>query len=703
MTAVAQNIRVQLTDKLLNESRDSGVISQKTFNAIKKSNEFYTPFEVIEYMADNFKGIPGGKKSFNVATQNIIKPIKGTTKDIDEPLNAIVRKVFKVVNINERNKVAQKFINLRKLDPKMDELIVPFKEGTAVPRGFEKFSAFFDGDKKTFAIPSDVAEALKGLNAENMDLLTQMASIGTKILKTGATQLNLAFAVPNMVRDFQTAKLVNKTGFNFRDWTKGLASVLKRDTMFKAFEEEGASFAGFFTRQRRTLPVTPQELAGQSLSKKIITHLNPFKIIAKVAETSELSTRVGLFKRNLGKGLSATESAFEARNATIDFAKMGSKMKIINQWVPFINARSQGSFNIARVTLVPSSPKYNPARAAWLGASMITVPQVATYMWNTSQYPDVWDDIRQFEKDKNFMFISGREKDEEGKWVNVVKIPKGDFGRIVGNPVEAFLEFWRSKDPSDFDGVALKAISDFSPISFEREGKLSGGAVLSGVLPTVAKAGIESATGVNLYSGFPVVPRSLEGTSPREQFTKKTPKILVKIGQAFNVSPIKLDNAIGTIGGGLARQVVDPPFGIIKGVGRRFTGARGGERFEKDFELVTDITRDLKDESVQLKRRTIQLIDAARKQPDPESKKNFIQENILVDSKLTKEFVNLMKKGDEAPIFRFIRQLPIVGRVRYIQGKIIGMTSDEEKIDFIKEMLQKKILTEGVVEEVIRK
>ena len=78
---------------------------------------------------------------------------------------------------------------------------------------------------------------------------------------------------------------------------------------------------------------------------------------------------------------------------------------------------------------------------------MIVTPSVSTYLWNQTQFPDVFRDIRRFEKDNNFIFIYGREKDEQGRWLNVVKIPKGDIGKIMSNPIESFLDFLNKNNP----------------------------------------------------------------------------------------------------------------------------------------------------------------------------------------------------------------------------------------------------------------
>src|SRR5690606_9709551 len=52
------------------------------------------------------------------------------------------------------------------------------------------------------------------------------------------------------------------------------------------------------------------------------------------------------------------------------------------------------------------------------------------------------------------------------------------------------------------------------------------------------------------WRGLPIVPRGLENVEPREQYRWNTSESLVKVGRAFDVSPIALDHFLrGYFGG----------------------------------------------------------------------------------------------------------------------------------------------------------
>ena len=71
-------------------------------------------------------------------------------------------------------------------------------------------------------------------------------------------------------------------------------------------------------------------------------------------------------------------AALVARDATIDFAKMGTVMQTLNQVIPFLNARVQGFSNLGRVI------KNNPEM--FMRTQMLTsaYPAIALHKWNTN-------------------------------------------------------------------------------------------------------------------------------------------------------------------------------------------------------------------------------------------------------------------------------------------------------------------------------
>jgi hypothetical protein len=843
------------SNKLLTEMKDAGIISQQSYDAIIKANERYVPLQRAAYVAEQADNIPRGSNVFSVAKQDLIKAIEGSTKEIVDPLESIVRNTYRTVSLIARNKVAQLVGDLSKLD-EFKGIVIPlntaeqteakfgilktlkdtFKENRAalselskvkkeesitqrtlekvsfggesfnrsvsglesklratqkeadqlfelavsssvdlesnagiqrliskaetrerqlyklsaemsskikaiqeskvapkaeqlrdikvlrstieglisqrkaainelrsqltvlrpkeVPAGMEKISVLRRGIKEEYAVPKNVGEALKGMNTEAVDMVTKWASKSAAALRAGATSFNLAFLPSNIIRDFQTATIVSKVGFTPIDWVKGFAEAINRGEDYKRFLESGASYSGYFESQKG-VSKTVQALA-ESKGKRIIkTIANPLELIRFAGEQTELAPRLGVFKRSLAKGFSETEAAFNARNATVDFAKAGSTMKVANMWVPFLNARLQGTVNMfAKIGKDPLSSSLKLS-------AIVGAPVIATYLHNTRNHSDIWNDIAQFEKDNNFIIIYGDGRDAEGNPTQVIKIPKGD-AKIFSTPLENFIAYMDKTAHDTFGSMLLKVFSAISPVGFEQDGQFAPQQLIGGVLPPTIKAGVESVTNKNLYTGRDIVPRKLQGASPEQQYTETTSPIAKKIGQLFNISPLKIQNAVGTQFGGLGRQILDPlNYGTT--VAGRFVGAAGGALERKEIDNIDSFLRSQTDVRVQQSRdaeatyaylKSLSGDEAATKfdeiiQKDPTMAKNINQ--LIEDESLGLTFAD-----------RLVKQLGVANeqRAQYIVTKLQGLEDDTARAQIFDEYVNKKIITSDVADQI---
>lgn len=683
LTQVTNSVRREFTDKILTDLVDSGVMSSESKAKILSENQFYAPFQVVEYVNKNIDKVAKGVNAFSVREPGFLKSVQGTEKDINSPLDALMNYTVNATQLAEKNRVLNKLVNLRHSSKEMAEMIRPIEFGESVPHGFDKISLFRNGVKESYAVPSDISDVVKGLNNESIDLITKTASYASRALRAGATQLNLAFVFPNMIRDYQTAKIVSKVGFSVSDWVKGFGYALRKGDMYQRFLQSGGSFGGYMTHARRTIPGSAKELLGSPLSKANEI-LNPVKWINKVGEISEQSTRLGVFARGLRNGLTMEESAFNARNSTVDFAKVGTKMKIANLWVPFLNARTQGIGNFF------SALKSNPKRFALNASAIVGTPLTLTYAWNTTQYPDVWDDIPQFEKDNYFIFIGGRQKAEENgkeKYVNVYKIPKGDVGKIVGNPLESFYEYLRGKDP-EYSKIAMGLLDSISPIG------ASTGSVLSTIIPPPVKAAAEGFSNKNFFTGRQIVPEAIKGASPRQQYTETTSPIAIQIGDIINVSPMKIENAMGTLFGGVGRQLIDP-LQATNTLKRRFVGASANAEQDSQFEVLEQILQDSGDKSASDYRLVRQsLIDFDSVPPDKNLRARFFADRFKGNRRAAEKFVELYmsKQSGDIPIFKALRNIKVEDRIKFLREYSQGL-SEEERILFLKSAWENKVVT----------
>jgi hypothetical protein len=707
-------------NELLDYSRKAEIIDDKTFDIIKSKNQKWTPFDVVDYLENQMSSIPSGSKSFSVGVQDAVKKMIGTTKEIADPLESLVRRTYKVINLAERNKVAKKIVDLRKLTPELNELIKPIKYGgtelNVIPKGYDKISVFEAGTKVDYAVPQEIAESIKGLTQQSVDFVNKFFSYSAKAFRAGTTILNASFFIPNALRDYHTAKVMSKYGFNFVDYLKGFSQTISRGNMYKLWKESGGTFA---TRMA-VYSGYPAEKALKNITegtakKAIKTIFNPFKLLNTIASVVEEAPRVAVFQKAFKKGAQISEAALESRQATIDFAKMGSKMRVANSFIPYLNARLQGTLNIARIL------KEKPIRAIPTIAYTVSIPTILSYLHNRKQ--EGWEKIPQWEKDNNWIITTGTFKNSDGEIVpSYIKIPKGDIGRVFGNPLESLLTFIDTKDSKSIDRLALEMFSDISPVPFYEEGKMQVGKSLSSITPPLPKTIFETKTNKELFTGLPIVPESRVKASPKYQFKASTTETAKIIGEALNISPAKLQYGLKGILGSVTSQALQGADVVLRKIGKaepsklttkeklmyapitgRFFGARGGEEDKEKLEKLDDLEREATDRRIEADIKAQKFLDEIKKTPK-EERATLIKDTLLNMNEYEVEKVKNLLKDQVKDIEHLdskAKALPVKERTKYILDEI-KKTPKEERATLIKQMIEKGILTDNILKEMQR-
>ena len=572
-----QSIQKWADENILKPATESGIISQKVYDSVIEKNRHWMPFHVIDELPDPaaLDKMPRGTEIFSVNKQGIIHELEGTEKIIRDPFDSIIDKLSNAVNLIKRNEVAQKLINIREVMPEAKEFIKPLEKSESAPKGWGSISVFTDGKNTKWIVPEELSWSMHQMNEVEAGILGNFVKFTSAAFRKGATTLYIPFSLSNAVRDAQMAVMTSKYGFNPVDWVKGFAEGLKGafgwdSKLIDEFAKNGGGFGGFI-QSAKEIGGIKNQLFEPTWWKRTKAVINPFNLVSNFAEATELAPRLGVYSRALKEGASGLEAAFEARNSTIDFAKSGQEMRIINMWVPFVNARWQALLNTARIF------KDSPVKASAKAGALIVTPGVTTYFWNAMNYPDLYEDVPRWIKDTYFPIIVGEDKDQDGNRIpKMVLIPKGDVGQIFYNPIEYALDYVRKGEPNNFTKLALEWMSQLAPIPFTRDGELSTTQFLSGALPPILRTPAELATNKSFFTDGPVVPRRLEQVAPTEQYDDKTPYAAVVIGRALGVSPMKLAYGLNGLLGGFGREVIDPAK-ILETSASRFYRSVGGE------------------------------------------------------------------------------------------------------------------------------
>ena len=576
-------------DTMLKELADNGIISRESYDAIKAKNQnYFSKFDVVDHLLDNHSNLAIGK-SFNVAKQDLVKSQVGTESKIADPIEATIRQTIKGVDLINRNKVGQ---SLYKISQSSD-LVTELKSGQSVPAGYEKISTFVDGSKVELAVPKEVGESLKHLTSHQADFVTKAMSTTGNLLRKGATSLNAGFAVvSNPLRDLQSLALNSKyiksnpVSLGLA-WTKGFAHALTDSDLYREFIANGGGQSTFFGRQPEKITELAKGIersAAQNIGRTILNPKELFGLIPAIegaGQKFELAPRLAEYGAAKKAGMSPTQAAFDARNVTVDFSQAGTVGQVMNQWVPFLNARLQG--NVKSLEAIGR----NPGRAALVAGYTIAVPTITTYMWNREHFGDVYDQIPQYVKDQNFIIVYGRNKDASGTYTDVVKIPKGDLGKIFGNTLESFLDFATHRSGKNIAQVAGEALSSLSPIDFMQDGKPSVTTAIGNALPPAIKAGVEAGTNYSFFKGGPVVPATLQGLPNSEQVRPNTSKLAKGIAGVTGQSPLKVENTIQNLTGGVTKQF-ESPSSLQKGITGRVSGAPGSNVDNKFYNVLNE-------------------------------------------------------------------------------------------------------------------
>lgn len=543
-------------DSLIDMYEGEGLISKQHANNLRKNPDYFAKMEVLQDETDRL--FRGKTSSVNVREVRGLKGIKGQQNNaiLAPSAESYVKQTTRAIDDVANNKVGRSLGKLADETGEGSPIMRLEKESTDIPKGYTRITYLEDGKKNFLAVPKEVGDVLTGADAQTFDLVTSAIGKVHNIFRQGVTTYNPLFVfLRNPARDIKSF-LTNSRFVPVRralfDYSTAMMDALTKGTWTKEFLRAGGGQAGYFSREGgqagKQIAKTTKELTGKrSTLGRVVT--SPRDFMQAMSEAIEMAPRVAEYRAARKKGKSAEEAAIAGREVTVDFAQGGNVAKVMNQWVPFLNARAQG------VRRLGQALKENPKRALTVWAATGIAPMATLMAWNQSNFKDIWNDIQDYEKENNFIFITGRGKD--GK-PNYVKFPKGDIDKILGNTFETMLDqFMGSGKPAaqQLVGSLISGASNVSPISFASGGNVNAASVLSGALPPVAKVPAEAAANYSFFKDAPIVPENLQGAPTNEQLSPSTTGLAALIGNKAGLSPLQVDNAMQGLAGNVPADI----------------------------------------------------------------------------------------------------------------------------------------------------
>lgn len=278
----------------------------------------------------------------------------------------------------------------------IEEIIFARQQFTSDPT----ILSLFEKGKKAYVKIYDqkLAAALKGTNKQPLGSLFQAVGSFTRLYSGLNTRFNPEFALPNKIRDLQETAvyLASQKDIGF----KGAASMVGKDTgswkdvvdflrgkdtpgakLYEEMREAGGTTGGFglSTKKQIAVNIDKLERLAESKTKRIANNLVQY--IDDWNTIFEDSTRLSVYRQAREMGLSKERAAAMAKEASINFNRMGTNGPIINAIYMFSNASIQGSVKMMRSL---KNPKVLAAVVAAVGGSVATVST-----WN-DQVDEKW-------------------------------------------------------------------------------------------------------------------------------------------------------------------------------------------------------------------------------------------------------------------------------------------------------------------------
>ena len=518
---------------LLQQLVKSGMLKPEIYAELVKKYPNYVPF-FRDFKAESMDGFLASSKGFiNVASP--IKRFKGSTRDIIDPLQSILRNTYQFTNAIERNKVAQNFAKLADIHG-MGRIVEQVKEGSARATD-NTFTVWQRGQKVVYETTPELKAALEMSDKNASNLLVRIMQTPASWLRAGATSTT-GFALANLVRDNVSAAIFSKHGYlPVFDTLKGVSQFIKKGELYQEYLRSGASGAAMVSLDRDYMGGQIREILRKEPTwQKVVK--NPIEVMRAISEASEISTRLaeydnarkgytGLANRLFGserKSLTPQQAALEARDITIDFSRIGKNTKTANRVVAFFNAAVQGADKLRRVW------KEDPVGASIRATLFVTIPTVA--LWQLNKDNPEYQELPQYVKDTYWILPSGD---------HLIKIPKPfELGVLYGTSVERMLQ-WMDDKEHGRKGIGFKGYS-------ERVADV----LTPSVMPTAFIPIAEWAANYSFWRQKSIVPQAQQDLPDALQYGQNTSAVAKGIGSLFNVSPYKVDNTIRGYGGNLA-------------------------------------------------------------------------------------------------------------------------------------------------------
>lgn len=606
--------------QLLRKMYESGLIDKDLHDRLA-AESFYVPF--MRDMSDKpLSGGGTGGSADGPGMTRVIAKMKGSQRDIIDPIESLLTQTFLVNRTIRHNDVIKAFVDFfgrakgvggRYVEPvtAQEARRYTFDLGAAIERKAKDIGMSADDARLLAGTMSDLSgedplmgsffkmeptskrgepivfykdggqlKAVRFMNeAEGMplyelvtamphglsDMAAQIMGTSAGILRSGIVT-NPVFMLTNFIRDQVAVGILRSDYIPFYHGIKGIIGELTQgevrgpiqyigEKLGLLSEPTGPSHGelyGYAGGVSAGAHIAPLEQAGTMAVDALkrsgyLSHrVQDLHGLLEIMSVSEAGTRNSIFKTvydaKRAQGLSEYEAMWEAAfqaQDILDFSRWGSKTEAIRALTPFFNAHLQGLDKARRTLFEPivnrvkdgylfegDKEAYKNALLAWtklLGVGGVLGAAWAAIHANDRAYRDAPPELI------GTHFVTS----VNGKYVVVPKPFELGLGFTAGEYAFKRLMQEDARAAGHFMEAAWEVIKPPMPI-FDNP-----------LIKTTYEIGTGQSTYPNFWKGRPIVPDALAGQIPAEQYTDRTSYLAKQIGKLINVSPMKVDHAIG--------------------------------------------------------------------------------------------------------------------------------------------------------------
>lgn len=734
------NKLADLNTQTLDMLHDSGVVGDELYETLRNKYKNHVPLNRLFEEADDVGEILSGK-GLDVRSSGI-KRAKGSRREVADIVENIVVNYEQAAIRSEKNIVDQaalKFVRDNP-NPKLFEIRKPKVIGRAIDdfkdfqnaKGrviFEKTQdphilQMFENGKPVWIEIKDphLAVAMRGVGREKLGSILTAVAAFTRTYSGLATRFNPEFAFPNKLRDLQETMIYLSAQKDVS--VRGAAKAALRDPQslkavtdgIRGVDSEGARLyaemkrmggttggMGLSTRKKVQLDIKNLEKLATSkpraFAEGVVNYVDHWNTIF------EDSTRLSVYRTALEQGLSKERAAFLAKEASVNFNRMGKGGPVINALYMFSNASIQGSAKMIRSL---RNPKVLAGVTAAVGSSVAAIDT-----WNDMVDPEWREHIYAWDR-LNALPIALPSDDETVRYITVPV----SWGV---KPIMVMANYaYDAMAGKGFDGA--KASNDIFTAIAEAYNPMGGSDALSAATPTILDIPFEIGRNLSWAGGpikpdrDPYAPESIKYFDSLEK--KESGRLAIGLsemlsGAGIEVSPADLNYAYEGYVSGAGRAVTRlgntifgaatgklPPINEFPFLSRFYKQKLEDEIFNTEAnEAIGELMAGDKKEKFYLQKQAEEEYEKL-KELTPDEKRDRLKALATENPELTEKILDVGEAesmgltGKE----KQLKYATVAVRAQFIANEIAKAKTKEERRALILNYREKNILTDSVLD-----